>query len=105
MRRGSRFPAPRARSFDCERLPWPRRALARWRSRSRAAGTNRGELIRGAALKAGSAPRDPRAGGYGIRGEIAAVGDGVSAWQPGDRVMGRAVGSYAKSVSPISERS
>src|SRR2546426_3671895 len=64
----------------------------------RAAGTNRGELIRGAALKAGSAPASPARAGTEFAGEISAVGDGVSAWQPGDRVMGRAVGSYAKSV-------
>jgi NADPH:quinone reductase-like Zn-dependent oxidoreductase len=64
----------------------------------RAAGTNRGELIRGAALKAGSAPASPARAGTEFAGEISAVGVGVSAWQPGDRVMGRAVGSYAQSV-------
>ena len=64
----------------------------------KAAGTNRGELIRGAALRAGSAPASPARAGTEFSGEIAAVGEGVSAWQPGDRVMGRAVGSYAKSV-------
>src|SRR5262249_4895365 len=64
----------------------------------KAAGTNRGELIRGAALKAGTAPANPARAGTEFAGEIAGVGDGVNAWQPGDRVMGRAVGSYAKSV-------
>jgi NADPH:quinone reductase len=64
----------------------------------RAAGTNRGELIRGAALRSGSAPVNPARAGTEFAGEIAAVGDGVNAWQPGDRVMGRAVGSYAQSV-------
>jgi NADPH:quinone reductase-like Zn-dependent oxidoreductase len=64
----------------------------------RAAGTNRGELIRGAALRPGSAPANPARAGTEFAGEIAAVGDGVNAWQPGDRVMGRAVGSYAQSV-------
>src|SRR4029453_14331736 len=64
----------------------------------RAAGTNRGELIRGAALKAGSAPASPARAGTEFSGEISAVGEGVNSWQPGDRVMGRAVGSYAQSV-------
>jgi NADPH:quinone reductase-like Zn-dependent oxidoreductase len=32
-------------------------------------------------------------------GEITALGAGVSGWRPGDRVMGRAVGSYAQYVT------
>ena len=64
----------------------------------RAAGTNRGELIRGAALRPSSAPANPARAGTEFAGEISALGDGVSGWKPGDRVMGRAVGSYAQYV-------
>jgi NADPH:quinone reductase len=65
----------------------------------RAAGVNRGELIRGAqARSTGPAPNPARAGGE-FAGEIAAVGDGVTAWKVGDRVMGRTAGSYAQTVA------
>src|SRR5438093_1122455 len=64
----------------------------------RAAGTNRGELIRGAALRPSSAPANPARAGTEFAGEISALGEGVSGWKPGDRVMGRAVGSYAQYV-------
>jgi NADPH:quinone reductase-like Zn-dependent oxidoreductase len=68
----------------------------------RAAGVNRGELIRGAqARSTGPAPTPTRAGGE-FAGEIAAVGAGVSGWKVGDRVMGRAAGSYAQSVAASS---
>src|SRR5438094_5855317 len=59
----------------------------------RAAGTNRGELIRGAALRPSSAPANPARAGTEFAGEISALGDGVSGWKPGDPVMGRAVRS------------
>jgi NADPH:quinone reductase-like Zn-dependent oxidoreductase len=65
----------------------------------RAAGTNRGELIRGAALRAGSPAASPARAGGEFAGEIAALGDGVSGWTAGDRVMGRAAGSYAQYVA------
>jgi NADPH2:quinone reductase len=61
----------------------------------RAAGTNRGELIRGAALRSSSAAASPARAGGEFAGMIAAIGEGVSAWKSGDRVMGRAIGSYS----------
>ena len=36
-----------------------------------------------------------RSGGE-FAGEIASLGEGVTAWKVGDRVMGRAIGSYAE---------
>lgn len=65
----------------------------------RAAGTNRGELIRGAALRSGGPAASPARAGGEFAGEIAALGDGVSGWKPGDRVMGRTAGSYAQFVA------
>ena len=64
----------------------------------RAAGVNRGELIRGAQARSGSSAQPTRAGGE-FAGEIAALGDGVTGWKPGDRVMGRTAGSYAAWVA------
>ena len=62
----------------------------------RAAGVNRGELIRGAqARSTGPAANPTRAGGE-FAGEIASVGEGVTGFKPGDRVMGRTAGSYAQ---------
>jgi NADPH:quinone reductase-like Zn-dependent oxidoreductase len=69
----------------------------------RAAGVNRGELIRGAQARAsGPAPTPARAGGE-FAGEIATLGEGVTGWKAGDRVMGRTAGSYAQSVA-VSQR-
>ena len=49
-----------------------------------AAGTNRGELIRGAALRSGGPVANPARAGGEFAGEIAALGAGVSGWKPGD---------------------
>jgi NADPH2:quinone reductase len=72
--------------------------------RVRAAGLNRADLavvtggyVVGTARDASSAPRPPRpftAGGE-LAGEVLAVGDGVTGWAPGDRVMAQGQG-YAE---------
>lgn len=59
--------------------------------RVRAAGLNRGELIAGAAAKAGAA----KPAGQEAAGEVAGVGEGVSLAQ-GARVMGRCPGAFAE---------
>jgi len=41
---------------------------------------------------------------YRIRGEIAAVGEGVTGWRVGDRVMGRGPGCYSEYTTRISAR-
>ena len=58
-----------------------------------AAGMNRGELIVGHAVKAGG-PAKP-AGGEGA-GEVAKLGEGVTGFKTGDRVMGRCSGAFAE---------
>jgi NADPH:quinone reductase len=57
-----------------------------------AAGLNRGELIVGGAVHGGA----EKLGGTEASGVIHAVGDGVTAWKIGDRVMGRARGAFAE---------
>jgi NADPH:quinone reductase len=91
-------PGPEGAVFELRESPRPVAGAGQVVVAVRAAGTNRGELIRGAALRSGPAASPARAGGE-FAGEIVALGDGVSAWKPGDRVMGRTAGSYAHFVA------
>jgi NADPH2:quinone reductase len=63
--------------------------------RVRAASLNRGELLASIGLHSAEVPKP--AGGD-ASGEVQAVGPGVTAFKPGDRVMGRARGSFAEYV-------
>jgi NADPH:quinone reductase len=62
----------------------------------RAAGTNRGELIQRPLLRSSNPALSPMRAGIEFAGEIIALGDGVSAWRTGERVMGRGLGCYAE---------
>jgi NADPH:quinone reductase-like Zn-dependent oxidoreductase len=91
-------PGPEGAVFELRESPVPAAGPGQVVVAVRAAGTNRGELIRGAALRSGAAAAPARAGTE-FAGEIAALGEGVSGWRAGDRVMGRSVGSYAHFVA------
>src|SRR5437870_13871955 len=91
-------PGPEGAKFELREAPAPTAAAGQVVVAVRAAGVNRGELIRGAALRSGAAAAPARAGGE-FAGEIAEVGEGVSGWKAGERVMGRTAGSYAQSVA------
>jgi len=91
-------PGPEGATFELRDTPPATPGAGQVRVAVRAAGTNRGELIRGAQLRGGSPAASPARAGTEFAGEIVTVGEGVSGWTPGDRVMGRAVGSYAESV-------
>jgi NADPH:quinone reductase-like Zn-dependent oxidoreductase len=65
----------------------------------RAAGTNRGELLARPLLRSTDPALRPMRAGIEFAGEISALGSGVSGWPVGDRVMGRAIGSYANYTS------
>lgn len=76
--------------------------------RMRAASLNRGELLASIGMHSADVPRP--AGGDGA-GEVQAVGEGVTGFKPGDRVMGRARGAFAEYVAmpvhqamPVPER-
>src|SRR5262245_65780491 len=84
-------PGPDGAGVELRERPVPVRGPGRVLGAVRAAGTNRGELIRGAALRSGAAAAPARAGTE-FAGEITALGEGVSGWNAGDRVMGRSVG-------------
>jgi NADPH:quinone reductase-like Zn-dependent oxidoreductase len=92
-------PGPEGAVFELRETAAPTAGPGQVLVTVRAAGVNRGELIRGAqARSSGPAPTPARAGGE-FAGEITAVGDGVSGFRPGDRVMGRTAGSYAQHVA------
>ncbi len=56
--------------------------------RVRAAGLNRADL----SARAGAAQAGPAVAGLELAGEVEAIGEQVSRWRPGDRVMGRGSG-------------
>src|SRR6266446_723874 len=89
-------PGPEGAVFEFRESPVPAPGPGQVVVAVRAAGTNRGELIRGAQLRPSSAPAPPARAGTEFAGEISALGEGVTGWKVGDRVMGRAVGSYAQ---------
>ena len=91
-------PGPDGAKFELREIPVPAAGAGQVLVRVRAAGTNRGELIRGAALRATDPAAKPARSGGEFAGEIAAVGEGVSGFARGDRVMGRTAGSYAEFV-------
>ena len=89
-------PGPEGAVFELRETPTPAAGPGQVLVAVRAAGINRGELIRGAALRSAGPPANPARSGGEFAGEITALGDGVSGWKTGDRVMGRAPGSYAQ---------
>lgn len=91
-------PGPEGAVFELRETPIPAPGPGQVMVAVRAAGTNRGELIRGAQLRSANPAANPNRAGGEFAGEIAALGDGVSGWTQGDRVMGRAAGSYAEYV-------
>lgn len=68
-------------------VPEPRRGEIVLRIRATA--LNRGEFIVGSVMHHG----EPKLGGTEAAGEVSAVGPGVAGWKPGDRVMGRVIGT------------
>src|SRR5262245_7501580 len=95
-------PGPEGAVFELREAPTPTAGPGQVVVAVRAAGVNRGELIRGAQARGGPAAAPARAGGE-FAGEITAVGEGVSGYKVGDRVMGRTAGSYAQFVA-VSQR-
>jgi NADPH:quinone reductase-like Zn-dependent oxidoreductase len=79
-------------TLELRDIPVPEPKAGELLVKMRAAGLNRGEFIAGHGLSAAGA----KPGGIEGAGEVAKIGEGVSAFKPGDRVMGRASGAYAE---------
>jgi NADPH2:quinone reductase len=92
-------PGPQGAVFELRETAVPTAAPGQVLVAVRAAGVNRGELIRGAARRSSDPAAQPARAGGEFAGEIAALGEGVTGWKTGDRVMGRTAGSYAHYVA------
>jgi len=64
----------------------------------RAAGTNRGELLMRPVYRSSNPAFKPAPSGIEFAGEIVDVGPDATGWHVGEKVMGRAPGSYAEFV-------
>src|SRR5437867_2855641 len=80
--------------LDLRDAPVPQPAPGQLLVRLHAAALNRGEFVLGHGLH-GKAGTWKAIGGEGA-GEVAAVGDGVTDFKPGDRVMGRCAGAFSE---------
>ena len=89
-------PGPSGGIFEFRDIPQPAPGAGEVLIKVRASGTNRGELLARPLLRSDNPALRPMRSGGEFAGEIASLGDGVSGWKVGDRVMGRAIGSYAE---------
>ncbi len=89
-------PGPTGGIFEFRDIPMPVPGAGEVLIKVRASGTNRGELLARPLLRSDNPALRPMRSGSEFAGEIASVGDGVTAWKAGDRAMGRAIGSYAE---------
>lgn len=83
-----------AQLLEIRDTPVPQPAARQLLVRMKAASLNRGEFVSGHGLH-GAAGSWKAIGGEGA-GEVVSLGDGVTAFRPGDRVMGRCAGAFAE---------
>jgi NADPH2:quinone reductase len=81
--------------FEPREAPVPQPKKGELLLRVRAASLNRGEILASIAMHA---VREAHPAGGDCAGEVEAAGEGVTAFRKGDRVMGRARGSFAEYV-------
>jgi len=78
--------------FEWREMPVPHPKAGEIVMRVRATALNYGELVVGGAVHGGP----EKLGGNEAAGEVHAVGEGVTAFRPGDRVFGRVRGGFAE---------
>ncbi|MGF6551660.1 zinc-binding dehydrogenase [Paraburkholderia youngii] len=88
------IPAPSGGIVEVQDIPVPVVGAGQVLVRVRAAGLNRGEINQARDLRSGNTVTT----GVEFAGEVAAVGEGVSGWREGDRVMGHGKGCQAEYV-------
>lgn len=80
-------------SLELREVPLPAPAAGEVRIRVRAAALNRGEFLHSPSYQSGEKARPA---GADAAGEVDAVGESVSGWNIGDRLMGPARGAYSE---------
>ncbi len=89
-------PGPTGGIFEFRDIPMPTPGAGELLIKVHASGTNRGELLARPLLRSDNPALRPMRSGGEFAGEVTSLGEGVPSWKVGDRVMGRAVGSYAE---------
>ena len=92
-------PGPDGGVYEYREVPAPSPTSDQVLVKVRASGTNRGELLARPMFRSSNPALKPMPGGIEFAGEIAAVGPNATGWHVGERVMGRAPGSYAEVVA------
>jgi len=82
-------------AYEQREVPKPQPKAGELLVRVRAASLNRGEIMASISLHQ---VHEPHPAGGDCAGEVEAVGEGVTAFKPGDAVLGRARGSFAEYV-------
>ena len=80
-----------ATTLDLRDIPVPEPKAGEILAKVHAAGLNRGEFIAGHGLSGAA-----KAAGIESAGEVVKVGEGVTEFKPGDRVMGRSYGAFSE---------
>ena len=96
-------PGPDGGVYEYRDVPGPSPTADQVLVKVRASGTNRGELLARPLFRSSNPALKPTPGGIEFAGEITAVGPNATGWHVGERVMGRAPGSYAEviAVDPV----
>ena len=89
-------PGPSGGIFEFREIPTPSPGTGEVLVKVHASGTNRGELLARRLLRSDNPALHPMRSGGEFAGEIVSLGEGVKGFSAGQRVMGRAPGSYAE---------
>jgi len=83
-------------AFELREAPKPQPKAGEILVKVKAASLNRGEILASITMHK---VHEPHPAGADCAGEVEAVGEGVTQFKPGDRIIGRARGSFAEYVA------
>src|SRR5216684_1793050 len=92
-------PGPEGGVYEYREIPAPSPKEDLVVVKVRASGTNRGEVLARPMFRSSNPALKPTPGGIELAGEIVEAGPDATGWHVGERVMGRAPGSYAEFVA------